>query len=97
MLAFCATAQDKVVTISGATASSYQSGDDPTEAVDGNYSTIWHSSWGATPTTFPVTFTITLKEESKAFGYGCRLQRTERLCACATINQRFKLNITIEK
>ena len=64
MIAFCATAQDKVVAISGATASSYQSGDDPTKAIDGNYSTIWHSSWGATPTTFPVTFTITLKEES---------------------------------
>ena len=61
---FCAAAQDKVVAISGATASSYQPGDEPAKAIDGNYSTIWHSSWGSTPTTFPVTFTITLKEES---------------------------------
>ena len=64
MLAFGATAQDKVVALSKATASSYQSGNEAAQAIDGSTSTIWHSSWGSTPTTFPVTLTITLKEES---------------------------------
>ena len=64
MLAFCVTAQDKVVPLSGATASSYQPGNEAALAIDGDASTIWHSSWGATPTTFPVKYTITLKEES---------------------------------
>ena len=64
MLAFYATAQDKAVGISSATASSYQPGNEAALAIDGDANTIWHSSWGATPTTFPVKFTITLKEDS---------------------------------
>ena len=64
MLALGATAQDKVVALSSATASSYQSGEGADRAIDGSTNTIWHSSWGATPTTFPVTFTVTLKEPS---------------------------------
>ncbi|MBR5147798.1 MAG: M60 family metallopeptidase, partial [Bacteroidaceae bacterium] len=64
MLALGATAQDKVVALSSATASSYQSGEGAERAIDGSTNTIWHSSWGATPTTFPVTFTVTLKEPS---------------------------------
>ena len=62
MLAFGATAQDKVVPLSKATASSAQSGEGAELAIDGDVNTLWHSSWGAT--TFPVTFTITLKEVS---------------------------------
>ena len=64
MLALGATAQDKVVALSSATASSYQSGEGADRAIDGSTNTIWHSSWGATPTTFPVTFTVTLKGPS---------------------------------
>ena len=64
MLALGATAQDKAVALSSATASSYQPGNEAALAIDGNTGSIWHSSWGATPTTFPVTFTVTLKEPS---------------------------------
>jgi hypothetical protein len=64
MLALGATAQDKAVALSSATASSYQPGNEAALAIDGNTGSIWHSSWGATPTTFPVTFTVTLKETS---------------------------------
>ena len=64
MLALGATAQDKVVALSSATASSYQPGNEAAQAIDGSTGSIWHSSWGATPTTFPVTFTVTLKEPS---------------------------------
>lgn len=57
-------AQDKKVAISGAYASSYQEGEAAARAVDGNPSTIWHSSYSGTGTSFPVTFTVNLKEVS---------------------------------
>ena len=59
---FGAVAQDKVVKISSATASCYQPGNEVSLAIDGNTGTFWHSPWGSTPTTFPVTFTIKFKE-----------------------------------
>ncbi|MBQ5894954.1 MAG: discoidin domain-containing protein, partial [Bacteroidaceae bacterium] len=55
-------AQDKKVAISGAYASSYQDGNEAKYALDGNTSTIWHSSYSGTGTKFPVTFTVNLKE-----------------------------------
>ena len=65
-LALCAfmnvQAQDKKVAIASATAGSYQSGEEAKYAIDGNYNTMWHSSYNST--TFPVTFTIKLKEIS---------------------------------
>ena len=55
-------AQDKRITIKSATTSSAESGHSASNAIDGNTSTIWHSTWKATETKFPVIFTITLKE-----------------------------------
>ena len=55
-------AQDKKIAFKSATASSYQSGEEVSKAIDGKPGTIWHSSWGAT--SFPVTLTVTLSEEA---------------------------------
>ncbi|MBR4968320.1 MAG: M60 family metallopeptidase [Bacteroidaceae bacterium] len=57
-------AQDKKVAISGAYASSYQDGNEAKYALDGNTSTIWHSSYSGTGTSFPVTFIVNLKQVS---------------------------------
>ena len=55
-------AQDKKVAISSAVASCAE-GSNPAElAIDGNPKTYWHTPWNGTPFSFPVTFTITLKE-----------------------------------
>ena len=56
------SAQDKKVALKSATASSYQSGEEVSKAIDGKPGTIWHSSWSST--TFPVTLTVTLSEVS---------------------------------
>ena len=56
------SAQDKKVAFKSATASSYQSGEEASKAIDGKPGTIWHSSWYST--SFPVTLTVTLSEES---------------------------------
>lgn len=65
-LAMClflgAAAQDKKVAIASATAGSYQTGEEAKYAIDGNYNTMWHSSYNST--SFPVTFTVKLKEVS---------------------------------
>ena len=65
-LALCAfmnvQAQDKKVAIASATAGSYQTGEEAKYAIDGNYNTMWHSSYSST--SFPVTFTVKLKEVS---------------------------------
>ena len=56
------SAQDKKVAISSAVASCAE-GSNPAElAIDGNPKTYWHTPWNGTPFSFPVTFTITLKE-----------------------------------
>ena len=57
-------AQDKKVTITGAYASSYQEGNEAKLAIDGNASTIWHSSYSGSGTKFPVTYTVNFKEVS---------------------------------
>lgn len=58
-------AQDKKIAISGATASSSEPGFDAEYAVDGKAHTYWINSWNNGPaTSWPVTFTITLKEVS---------------------------------
>ena len=57
-------AQDKKVAISGAYASSYQDGNEAKYALDGNTSTIWHSSYSGSGTSFPVTITFNFKEVS---------------------------------
>ena len=69
LLLFVATvlgvnAQDKKVAISGAYASSYQSGEDAAKAIDGNTSTLWHSSYSGSGTSFPVTYTVNFKQVS---------------------------------
>ena len=57
-------AQDTKIALQDATASSAESGHDATKAIDGDLSTIWHSTWSSTATKFPVTFIVTLKEEA---------------------------------
>ena len=58
-------AQDKKIAISSATASSSEPGFDAEYAVDGKAHTYWINSWNNGPaTSWPVTFTITLKEVS---------------------------------
>ena len=57
-------AQDKKIAIKSATASSVESGYGPEKAIDGNRSTFWHSSYSSSATKFPVTFTITLQEDT---------------------------------
>ncbi len=55
-------AQDKKVPISKAIATSEESGEDASKAIDGTTSTIWHSNWSGAGTQLPVTFTIVLEE-----------------------------------
>ena len=57
-------AQDKKVALSSAYASSYQDGYGAGSALDGDASTIWHSAYSGSGTSFPVTFTVNLKEVS---------------------------------
>ena len=58
-------AQDKKVAISGAYSASYENEDlAANKAVDGDFTTIWHSPYSSGKTTFPVTFTVNLKEVS---------------------------------
>lgn len=58
-------AQDKKVAISGAyTASSESEELGAAKAVDGDITTFWHSPYSSGKTTFPVTFTVNLKEVS---------------------------------
>ncbi|MBR4312820.1 MAG: M60 family metallopeptidase, partial [Bacteroidaceae bacterium] len=56
-------AQDTKVEIKSATASSTQPNNEASKAIDGDKGTIWHSTWSSA-TQFPVTFTVTLKEET---------------------------------
>ena len=69
-LFFCAVAalglyaQDVKVAVKSATASSAQSGNEASMAIDGDNGTIWHSTWGSNPTKFPVTFTLTFTEST---------------------------------
>ena len=57
-------AQDTKIAISSATANSYHNDDHAAaKAIDGDFTTIWHSNWDNIPT-FPVTFTIKLKQAS---------------------------------
>lgn len=49
--------------IANATASSAHSGHGAEYAIDGSVETIWHSNWASIPA-FPVTFTLTLREDS---------------------------------
>ena len=60
--AIAVSAQDKKISFKSATATSYQSGEEVSKAIDGKPGTIWHSSWYST--SFPVTLTVTLSEES---------------------------------
>ena len=55
---------DKLLTIGSANADQSQSGDPIRNTYDNNASTIWHSPYSMTSTTFPVTLTYTLKEAS---------------------------------
>ena len=57
-------AQDTKVTITGAYASSFQEGNEAKLAIDGDASTIWHSSYSGSGTKFPVTYTVNFKEVS---------------------------------
>ena len=57
-------AQDTKVAIKSATASSIESNYGPEKAIDGDPNTFWHSSYTSSATKFPVTFTITLNEET---------------------------------
>lgn len=61
-LTLTASAQLKKVAFASATASSHQGGEGAENAIDGDYSTIWHSNYGGGG--FPITFNITLKEKS---------------------------------
>lgn len=60
MAVLCVSAQDKEIAISKADASSAQGGEEASNAIDGNYGTLWHSPHSGT--TFPIDFTITLNE-----------------------------------
>ena len=51
------------VAIASATATSQHSGNEATNAIDGNTGTIWHTNWSSIPE-FPVTLTLTLREDS---------------------------------
>ena len=56
------SAQLKKVTISSAQATSQQSGEDASKAIDGNVNTLWHSQYQGT--TFPVTFTASFTSKT---------------------------------
>ena len=65
MITTVGIAQDKIIAISSATASSSEPGFDAEYAIDGKAHTYWINSWNNGPaTSWPVTFTITLKEVS---------------------------------
>jgi hypothetical protein len=55
-------AQDKKIAISGATASSFQPGNEAENVIDGNTRTIWVNDSEISASSWPVTLTITLKE-----------------------------------
>lgn len=55
---------DTKLTIASATADQTQSGYPIKNTYDNSTSTYWHTPWGSTTTTFPVTLTYTLKEGS---------------------------------
>ena len=57
-----ADAQDKKITLSNATASSYQAGNEAENVIDGNLNTIWTNSPNIPASSWPVTLTVTLKE-----------------------------------
>ena len=57
-----ADAQDKKITLSNASASSYQAGNEAENVIDGNLSTIWTNSPNIPASSWPVTLTVTLKE-----------------------------------
>lgn len=59
-----ASAQDVMLKISSIACSQAQSGNPITNANDGNTSTIWHTPWGGTTTSFPVQVNITLSQAS---------------------------------
>lgn len=61
-LSIGASAQLKKVKISSAQATSQQSGEDASRAIDGDVNTLWHSQY--TGTTFPVTFTATFASKT---------------------------------
>ena len=61
-LSIGASAQLKKVTISSAQATSQQSGEDASKAIDGNVNTLWHSQYQGT--TFPVTFTASFTSKT---------------------------------
>ena len=65
MLAAVASAQElKPLKIKSASTSSQNSTNEgAAKAIDGNYSTFWHSVWSGGGTSFPVTFNITMAEE----------------------------------
>lgn len=60
LLAVGISAQDTKKTITSATATSAQPGEEIRLAIDGDKNTFWHSSWGST--SFPVTVTINFAE-----------------------------------
>lgn len=64
MLSLGVQAQDKLVAVGSAQCSQAQDSNPVRYACDGSTSTFWHSPWGSTSTTFPVTITFTLKENS---------------------------------
>ena len=55
-------AQDKKITLSNASASSYQAGTEAENVIDGNLSTIWTNSPNIPASSWPVTLTVTLEE-----------------------------------
>ena len=57
-----ANAQDKKITLSNATASSHQAGNEAENVIDGNLSTIWTNSPNISASSWPVTLTVTLEE-----------------------------------
>lgn len=57
-----AMAQMTAVPFRSATATNYEDGEGAANAIDKNYSTLWHSSYNET--TFPITLTLTLQTAS---------------------------------
>lgn len=55
-------AQDKKIALNNATASSYKSGNEAENVIDGNLSTIWINSPDIPSSSWPVTLTVTLEE-----------------------------------
>lgn len=66
LAAFCmmTSAQNINLGIKSITCSQAQDSNPISNAYDGNTSTFWHSPWGGTSTTFPVSLIITLSETS---------------------------------